>query len=429
MDIVLLGLSHRSAPVEVREKLAIGRHCLCDALCDLKGGTGLWECGILSTCNRVEIYGTADDGERTLDAIKDFLSRRSGEPQTVFESSLYFHRQPESVRHIFRVASGLDAMMIGEKEIVAQVKEAYEKTIEARSSGTILNVLFQRALKVSKRVRTETRIDTGAVSVSSAAVELAKKIFGDLSDKTVMIVGAGQTSEQTLKHLVDNGAESVVASNRSFDKAVELARIYGGRAVRLDDCTEELGRVDIVISSTAAPQCIIHRDRVRQAMKRRRNQPLFLIDIAVPRDIDPEANQIENVYLYNIDDLKEIAEANIRKRKEEITRGEKIVGEEVTSFMGWFDSLQATPLIQKLHQHFESVRTEEMERLASKLPHLSEEIREKFDVTTRRMIKRLLHTPTTRIKKVAREKDGTAGLGLLSNLFGLTDTEKEEDET
>jgi len=426
MDIIVVGLNHRSAPVEVREKLAVGRSCLREVLCEVKEAAGLWECGILSTCNRVEVYGVAGEGEPAGEAVKDFLSRRSGEARSLLEPSLYFQKQPESVRHIFRVASGLDAMMVGEKEIVAQVKEAYERAAESGSVGTVLNALFQRALKVSKKVRTETAIDSGAVSVSSAAVELAKKIFGDLSDRAVMIVGAGQTSEQTLKHLADDGVGSVVASNRSFEKAVELARIYGGRAVRLDDCVEELAKVDIVISSTSAPRVILSKEQVRLAMRKRRNRPIFLIDIAVPRDIDAEVNEIDNVYLYNIDDLKEIAEANLRKRGEEMAKCEKIIDREVWSFMRWLDSLQAAPIIRKLHQQFESVRSEELKRTMSKLPHLPEEVREKLDSMTRRMVKRLLHLPTTRIKKVARQKDAAPGLGLISDLFGLNEDGRQE---
>jgi len=425
MDIIVVGMNHRSAPLEVREKLAFSKRSLCGALRNLKDGTCLWECGIISTCNRVEVYGAVEDCDNAVQAITDFLSGHSGEPRTLFEETLYVRKQPESVRHIFRVVCGLDAMMVGEKEIVAQVKEAYEKATEAQSVGTILNALFQSALRASKRVRTETRVDASAVSVSSAAVELAKKIFGDLADSKIMIVGAGQTSEQTLKHLVASGAGAIVASNRSFDKAQELARSYNGKAVPLDNCVQELAKVDIVISSTAAPRAIIGKDRVRQAMRRRRNRPLFLIDIAVPRDVDPDVNEIDNVYLYNIDDLKEIALANLRKREEEITKGERIINEEVSSFMGWLNSLQATPIIRKLHQHFESVREEEMHRVLSRLPDLPHEAREKIETMTRRIIKRLLHTPTTKIKKAARQKEGAATLGLLTDLFGLEEHKKE----
>ncbi len=426
MDIVLVGLSHRSAPIEVREKLAFSKRSLCDALCALKGCAGLWECGIISTCNRVEVYATASDGDSSLEGIKDFLSTQSGQTRSSFEQNLYFRKQPESVRHIFRVASGLDAMMVGEKEIVAQVKEAYEKAVEARSAGTVLNALFQRALRVSKRVRTETMVDAGAVSVSSAAVELAKKIFGDLSGKTVMIVGTGQTGEQTLKHLVDNGAGSIVASNRSFDKAVQLAHTYGGRAVRLDDFSTELACADIVISCTSSPRAIIGTDQVRHAVRMRRNKPIFFIDVAVPRDVDPAVNAIDNVFLYNIDDLKDIAEANLRRRKDEVARAEKIVHDEVSSFMARLNSLQAAPIIRSLHRHFETIRVEEMNRALSKSPQVSDEMRQKLDATTHRIIKRLLHLPTTRIKKVVREKDAAAALWLLSSLFGLDEHDREE---
>jgi glutamyl-tRNA reductase len=426
MDIVVVGMNHRSAPLEVREKLAFAKHSLCGALCNLKDGSCLWECGIISTCNRVEVYGVAEECDSAVQAITRFLSGHSAQPQDFFQGSLYIQKQPESIRHIFRVASGLDAMMVGEKEIVAQVKEAYDKAREAQSAGRVLNALFQRALRVSKRVRTETRIDVAEVSVSSAAVELAKKIFGNLADNIVMIIGAGETSEQTLKHLVASGAGSIVASNRSFEKAQELARAYNGKAVRLDHCVEELAHVDVVISSTAAPRAIIGKGCVRQAMRKRRNRPLFLIDIAVPRDIAPEVNELDNVYLYNIDDLKEIAQSNLHRREEEIIRGERIVNEEVSLFMGWLNSLQASPVIRKLHEHFESVREEEMHRALSKLPELPGETRQEIEAMTRRMIKRLLHTPTTRIKKAAGQKDSAAVMTWLTNLFGLDDHKKDE---
>lgn len=426
MDIVLVGMNHRSAPLEVRERLAVGRHALCDVLCGLKGRTRLYECAMISTCNRVEVYGVTEESDTAVEAIGDFLSEHSGQPKSSFERNLYVGKQPQSVRHVFRVASGLDAMMVGEKEIVAQVKEAYEKAAQAQCIGSVLNALFQRAMKASKRVRSETRIDTGAVSVSSAAVELARKIFGDLSDKTVMIVGAGQTAEQTLEHLAQCGTGSIVASNRSFEKAQELAERFGGRAMRLDEGIEELGTVDIVVSSTAAPRTLIGKDAVRRAMKRRRNKPLFLIDIAVPRDIDGEVNRIDNVYLYNIDDLKEIAEANLRRREAEVAEGERIVGEEVGGFMAWLKSLEAAPLIRRLHERFESVRAEELRRALAQLPGLSEEARAKVDWMTQRMMKRLLHNPSIRIKGVARQRDGAATLGVVAELFGL-DEEKKED--
>ncbi len=426
MDIVVVGMNHRSAPLEVREKLAFGKRSLCGALCNLKNGSCLWECSILSTCNRVEVYGVADTCEDAVPSITRFLSSHGELPLDFFEESLYIQRQPESIRHIFRVVSGLDAMMVGEKEIVAQVKEAYEKATEAQSVQSILNALFQRALRVSKRVRTETRIDAVAVSVSSAAVELAKKIFGDLADSVVMIVGAGQTSEQTLKHLVKAGAGSIIASNRSFEKARKLATAFGGEAVRLDDCMARLATVDIVISSTASPRAIIGKECVRQAMRRRRNRPLFLVDIAVPRDIAPEVNELDNVYLYNIDDLNEIARANLRKKEEEISRGERIINEEVSSFMAWLTSLQASPIITKLHEHFEFVRREEMHKAFSKLPELSGEARQKIENMTRRMIKRLLHVPTTRIKNAAGRKEGAAMMGWLTDLFDLDSQKKEK---
>jgi glutamyl-tRNA reductase len=425
MNLVVVGVNHRSAPIEVREKLAFCKRSLHDVLCRLKEDTGLWECGIISTCNRVEVYGAGCEEDSCLEAVKNFLSRQCGQPRPFFEPSLYLQKQPESVRHIFRVASGLDAMIVGEKEIVAQVKEAYEKAVEAGSVGPVLNALFQRALRVSKRVRTETRIDVGAVSVSSAAVDLAKKIFGELSGKTVMIIGAGQVSELTVKHLVDDGAGSIIASNRSFDKAEDIARRYGGNAVRLDNCVNELAKADIAISSTAAPGIIIHKEQIREAMRKRHHRPMFLIDIAVPRDIDPLANDIDNVYLYNIDDLKAIADANLRKRREETIQGERIIEEEVASFMGWLDSLQATPLIRKLREHFESVRVEELKKAFPNESNLSKEVHDKLDVVTRRMIKKLLHVPTTRIKKVAREKEGVSGLALLNDVFGLDEHKKE----
>ncbi len=348
MKVVVIGLSHHSAPVELRERFAFAETKIPDALKSLRGSGIADEAVILSTCNRVEIYAaTSLEPARAFAELKNYLARwgeTTGEPdnfgvvelrppKAVLDNELYMLAEPQSLHHLFKVACGLDSMVLGETEILGQLKKAYELALQHKHTGTRLNKAFQRAFHVAKHIRTETNIQRGSVSVASVAVELAEKIFSSLNDREVLVIGAGETSEKTARALLSRGARSIIVANRSHDRAVALANELGGRAVHFDDWAGEFEKIDIAISSTSAPHHILDRARLEPLMKARRQRPLLLIDIAVPRDIDPAVNFLENVYLYNIDDLQAIADDYLKQRKEEIARCEAIIGEKVKALL------------------------------------------------------------------------------------------------
>jgi glutamyl-tRNA reductase len=339
MKLFVAGLSYKTAPVELREKLAVHPSRLRCHGCRLKLGGGLDEVVLLSTCNRVEIYGVASHGNGNIHRL--FQQLATGDAD--FAPHLYIKEGAEAARHLFSVASGLDSMVIGETEITGQVKQAYLAAQEAKLTGRITNRLFQTALQVAKEVRTQTGIGRGATSVGSVAVELAERIFDhDLSGKTVMIIGAGKMGEACIRHLTKKGARSVLVSNRSYDRALNLATEFGGHAVRFDECFQAMAQADIVVSSTGSPQTILHRDDVASAMAGRANRPLFLVDIAVPRDIDAEVDQLDNVYLYNVDHLEAIVRENVSHREQELARCQAILAERTAAVMARF-----TPAIKK----------------------------------------------------------------------------------
>jgi glutamyl-tRNA reductase len=325
MPLIVIGLSHHSSPVTVRERFAFADAAIPAALEKLRQTGIATEAVILSTCNRVEIYAATElPGRKALPELKRFLLEYHDYRDPI-DSEIYFHDGTESLEHLFKVACGLDSMIIGETEILGQLKKAYDTALQHRQTGRVLNKAFQKAFNVAKQIRTETNIQRGSVSVGSVAVELAQKIFSSLEQHPVMIIGAGETSEKTARALLSRGAHSIIVSNRSHDRAVALARELEGRAVHFEDWAAEFAGIDIVISSTAAPHYILDRARLEPLMKLRRNRPLLLIDIAVPRDIDPAVNFLENVYLYNIDDLQAIADDYLRQRKEEIARCAAII--------------------------------------------------------------------------------------------------------
>ena len=333
MKLFVAGLSYKTAPVELREKLAVHPSRLRCHGCRLKLGGNLEEVVVLSTCNRVEIYGVTPKVNGNVHRLFQNLS--TGEVD--FAPHLYVKEGAEAVEHLFSVVSGLDSMVIGETEITGQVKQAYLAAQEAKLTGRVTNRLFQTALQVAKEIRTQTGVGRGATSVGSVAVELAERIFDrDLSGKTVMIVGAGKMGEACIRHLAKKGARSVLVSNRSYDRALNLANEFGGRAVRFDDCLQAMAEADIVVSSTGSPQTILHRDGVASVMAGRGNRPLFLIDIAVPRDIDADVEQLDNVYLYNVDHLEAIVRENVRQREQELTRCRSILGERAAALMARF---------------------------------------------------------------------------------------------
>ena len=334
MPIVLIGLSHRTSRVELRERFAFAEACIPASLQLLRDSGVASEAVILSTCNRVEIYAaTSLEPSKAFPALQEFLvaCHDYRDPLT---DEIYSLTEPHSLTHLFKVASGLDSMVLGETEILGQLKQAYDLALKHNHTGAKLNKAFQRAFNVAKHIRTETNIQRGSVSVGSVAVELAEKIFNSLQDRSVMVIGAGDTSEKTARALLSRGAQSIIVSNRSHERAVALAGELGGRAVHFEEWAAEFPKIDIVISSTAAPHHILDAAKLEPLMKARKNRPLLLIDIAVPRDIDPAVNYLENVYLYNIDDLQTIADDYLRQRKEEIARCEKIIREKVETLLG-----------------------------------------------------------------------------------------------
>ena len=334
MNLLVLGLSHHSAPVTLRERFAFAEARVPAVLQLLRDSKIVEEAVILSTCNRVEIYAaTSLDAPKAFTELKEFLLK-CHDYRDPLNDELYALGEPQSIQHLFKVASGLDSMVLGETEILGQLKKAYEVALGGGFTGGRLNKIFQRAFNVAKHIRTETNIQRGSVSVGSVAVELAEKIFSSLRDRDVMIIGAGDTGEKTARALISRGARSVLVSNRSKERAIELAAELGGRAVDFNDWSKEFTKVDIVISSTSAPHYILDRVKLEPLMKARRNRPLLLVDIAVPRDIEPEVNFLENVYLYNIDDLQAIADDYLKQRQEEVARCMKIISEKAAALSG-----------------------------------------------------------------------------------------------
>jgi glutamyl-tRNA reductase len=334
MPLVVIGLSYRSAPVTLRERFAFAEARVPEALWQLRDSGAADEAVIVSTCNRVEIYAVSSlEPPAAFAALRDFLVN-SHDYREPLRDEIYSLSEPQSVHHLFKVASGLDSMVLGETEILGQLKKAYDVALQGGHTAARLNKAFQRAFNVAKHIRTETNIQRGSVSVGSVAVELAEKIFNRLSERDVMVIGAGDTSEKAARALLSRGARSIIVTNRSHDKAVLLAQELGGRAVQFEDWAREFLNVDIVISSTAAPHYILDRAKLEPLMKSRRNRPLLLIDIAVPRDIEPEVNFMPNIFLYNIDDLQAIADAYLTQRKEEVARCEQIIREKAQALLG-----------------------------------------------------------------------------------------------
>lgn len=326
MEIVALGISHKTAPVEVREKYSFADGAVSEALDRIRKIEGVEEAVLVSTCNRVEIYACASrEPHRVLKSIRDFVEAEKG--GFAEAGHCYEHAHPQSVRHLFKVASGLDSMVLGETEILGQIKQSYKVALEGGYTGKALNKAFQLAFNVAKKIRTETNIQRGSVSVASVAVELAQKIFESLDHQKVMVIGAGDTSEKTARALQSRGAKSIMVSNRSFDRAKDLAKELDGKAIHFDDWPSEFANIDIVISSTAAPHYLITRSKLEPMLANRGSRPLLLIDIAVPRDIEPEVNFLDDVYLYNVDDLQAIADEYLRMRREELTHCDAIIAD------------------------------------------------------------------------------------------------------
>ncbi len=428
MELIVIGLNHKTAPIEIRERLAFQESEMEKSLVQVRGLSSVKENMILSTCNRVEIYAASGETEKTIPDLKNFLSQYHNLPLKAFEKSLYLLVGEEAVRHIFRVASSLDSMVVGEPQILGQIKSAYNRATESKSSGVILHRLLHRAFHVAKRVRTETKISNSAVSVSSISVDLAEKIFGTLQKRTVLLIGAGEMSELAAQHLAKGGAEEILVTNRTFEKAAGLAQEFQGEAIRFEEMVLGLKRADIVISATDSSQYIIGHDQIVKVMKDRKQKPIFFIDIADPRDIDPKVGDIENVYLYNIDDLQKVAYHNTQDREKEAQKAEAIVQDEVGKFVQWYQSLEVTPTIVALRKKFEEIRQKELEKTLSLHPDLSEKEKQSLEAMTSAIINKILHDPLTLLKQRNEEAMAELYLDALRALFGLPIKDNESND-
>jgi glutamyl-tRNA reductase len=419
MQFAIVGLSHKTAPVEVRERLAFNSDALRKALTALVGRQQVSEAIILSTCNRVEVMAESPDDR----LIREFLCEFHQIPSEAVSKHLYSFKNADAIRHVFRVASSLDSMLIGEPQILGQVKEAYRIAADAGTVGMHLSALMNRAFAVAKKIRSETGISQSAVSISYAAVELARKIFGDLAGKTVMIIGASKMGELAAKHLKRNGVSSVLVTNRTFERAVELAQVFEGAAVPFEHFTDHMDRADIVITSTGAPHFIIGKTLAEQVIHRRKNKPIFFIDIAVPRDVDPEVNEIDNAFLYDIDDLQQVIDANLKERLKEASRAEEIIDSEVQAFCRKMQSREVVPTIVLLRDNLEKLRREEIERNRRYLKDLTPEQQAAVDQITKSVVNKILHTPIDQLKKMAHDPDGPDFADVVRKIFNIKSPE------
>lgn len=425
MQIIVLGLSHKTAPIEVREKISFPAESQAAHLDRLRLYPSLAEAVILSTCNRTEIYCVAESVDSGREEIASFLAEVGGIKKAELEKHLYSYTLDKAIHHLYRVVSSLDSMVLGEAQIQGQIKEAYMLSLEAEATGVIFNKLFENAIRVGKRARSETAIGESAVSVSSVAVELAMNVFEDLKGRTVLIIGAGDMSELTAQALRDNGVTSIVVANRTYDRAVSFATRFGGRAARFDDFPAEMSRADIVISSTGASEFVLTKDDMSSIMKARRHKPIFLVDIAVPRDIAPEVDSINGVFLYNIDDLQAVVASNLADREREAAKVEVIIAEEVDVFTGWISTLETVPTIAALKNRAEKIRREEVAKTLNKLGDLSEKDRNEINALVKVALSKILHEPIIRLKTHERDVERYQYLETIRYLFGL-DRDKDE---
>ncbi len=419
--IVIVGLNHRSAPVEIREKLAFPADTIGCALRGLLEREQISEGVILSTCNRVEVCVLTSVAYQGAAIIQDFLAGFHGIPSGELGRYLYHHEGEEAIRHLFRVSSSLDSMVLGEPQILGQVKDAYGYAAEFRAIGPILDKFFNKAFSVAKRVRTETKVASSAVSVSYAAVELARKIFGTLSDKTVMLIGAGEMCELAARHLLNAGVKGIMVTNRTFERAVKLADEFGGTAVRFDELLGHLKRADIILSSTGAPHFILKRPDVEEVIRIRKNRPMFFIDMAVPRDIDPDANQIDNVYVYDIDDLNNVIETNLEERQREAALAEEIVVGEVKGFVRWLEVQQTTPTIVTLRRKYEEVKNAEVAKALAALGAEDPRTRKVVEALASAILNKVLHAPVAALKKDSGALSPMELVAVVRELFDLPD--------
>jgi glutamyl-tRNA reductase len=422
MHIVVVGLSHKTAPVEIREKLAIPESRLGEALMRLCSYPGVKEGMLLSTCNRVEVYAVVEELESGYSRIQEFLADAhmslSSEQLT---PHLYWQTGDRAISHLFRVASSLDSMIVGESQILGQLKDAFDMALTHKTTGLILNKVVKKAISVAKRVRTDTKIAEMAVSVSYAAVELAKKIFSDLSDKTVLLVGAGEMAKLAARHFIANGVRHVLVTTRTPQHAVELANRFNGTAVPFEQFREDMASADIVLVSTGASHYLVSSDDVQRAVKQRMNRPMFLIDISVPRNIDPAVRHVDNAFLFDIDDLKFRVEQNRGERLQEAEKAEHMVVDEVRAVLQWLQSLEVTPTIVALKNRAEDIKRGEVEKALGRLVHLSPQERALVEGMASSIVNKLIHNTMVTLKTEVTSSDGAAFVEAARRFFNLSE--------
>jgi glutamyl-tRNA reductase len=421
VHLIVVGLNYRTAPVEIRERFALAEGDTERALEMLKGTTSILEGVIVATCNRTEIYAVVDRLHLCGFYIRHFMEQWFGIPRQQFNHYLYMYEDDKAVEHLFRVTCGLDSMILGETQILGQVRNAFLQAQAQKATGTIFNRLFKQAITLAKRAHAETSIGENAVSVSYAAVELGRRIFGRFDDKTVMIFGAGKMSELTARHLHANGASRVMVAGRTLSRAAELAGKFSGTALTMDEAIRRLHEADILISSTGADRYVLEQPMLKAAMAQRKKKPLFLIDIAVPRDIDPACGDIPNVFLYDIDDLEGIVEDNLASRREAAVIIESMIAEEQDAYREWFATLGVSPLIRALQDKAATIHEATLESMLRKLPELDDRQRKVIRKLTKSMVNQLIHDPILRIKELAAEKKSEEAMKLFMQLFAVED--------
>ncbi|MBO8136838.1 MAG: glutamyl-tRNA reductase [Desulfotomaculum sp.] len=419
MLIVAVGVNHRTAPVETREKLSFLPHSLPKQLEQLNSYDSIDGCVIISTCNRTEIYVTPRDVDAGLNAVWNFLSQYSGLDISEIKNCTFCHTLYDSVRHLLRVSAGLDSMILGETQILGQVRDGYKIALEAGTTNRVLNTLFQQAIAVGKRVRTETGIDKNAVSVSYAAVELAKQKFNNLNGRSVLVVGAGKMSELTAKHLVSNGVSGVIVSNRSYDRAEMLAEKFNGKACRFEELFKYMKDADIVISSTAANHYVIRYPDMCELINANPGKKLMIIDIAVPRDVDPRISELPGVALYDIDDLQNVVDNNLEERRQAAVQAEKIIEEELNEFLQWLSVQFVVPTIAALRDMGERIKEKELQRALNRLGNVSDREYKVISSMANSIMKQLIHFPIVRLREYAATNEGHLYTKVLQNLFNL----------
>ena len=413
MALTVVGINHRGATLEIRERVAYRTSEIGSALSGLSATCEAREAVLLSTCNRTEVYIVENETD-AVPAIWSALSERLGEDASGYG---YVRRDKEAVAHLFRVASGLDSMVLGEAQIQGQVRDAWEQC--RAHAGPVLNRLFQTSLGVAGRVRNETSVSRGAASVSSAAVQLAKQIFGSLAGKRAMVLGAGEMAELALECLADQGVRTSIVANRTFERATEVAERHGAVAMHYDECWSALANVDVLVCSTAAPRTMVFVEHVRPALGARGDRPLCILDIAMPRDVDPSVGELENVFLYNLDDLQAVVSANLERRRAELPTAEQLIAVEVGKYWDWVAGLSAVPVLAEMRAHMEAVRTRELAETLRRLPHLPPAERAAVEELSRKLMNKFLHEPSVRLRAAAANGRGLGVVDTARYLFGL----------